>query len=158
MALSLSVGRVTAMLLRTEPFREVDRLTQQLLGTAARPAAMPMDAFAPPRLACWCSRVIGSADGWGCGWERWCMRCCTTRNVPSRSCRPAELGSTRMTAGDMVRKARDNRDGPSGAPSGRDGRCLHRLPVTSPRPPSSRPLARRAACAHRRGETVHKAT
>jgi HSP20 family protein len=33
------------MLVRTDPFRELDRLTQQLLGTAARPAAMPMDAY-----------------------------------------------------------------------------------------------------------------
>jgi HSP20 family protein len=33
------------MLMRTDPFRELDRLTQQLLGTTARPAAMPMDAF-----------------------------------------------------------------------------------------------------------------
>jgi len=32
------------MLMRTDPFRELDRLTQ-VLGTAARPAAMPMDAF-----------------------------------------------------------------------------------------------------------------
>ena len=33
------------MLVRTDPFREIDRITQQLLGTAARPAAMPMDAY-----------------------------------------------------------------------------------------------------------------
>ncbi|KJY41708.1 Hsp20/alpha crystallin family protein [Streptomyces sp. R33] len=33
------------MLMRTDPFRELDRLTQQVLGTAARPAAMSMDAF-----------------------------------------------------------------------------------------------------------------
>ncbi|MER6398589.1 Hsp20/alpha crystallin family protein [Kitasatospora sp. NPDC001603] len=33
------------MLIRTDPFRELDRLTQQLLGTTARPAAMPMDAY-----------------------------------------------------------------------------------------------------------------
>ncbi|MGW7054307.1 Hsp20/alpha crystallin family protein [Streptomyces sp. NPDC054887] len=33
------------MLMRTDPFRELDRLTQQLMGTNARPAAMPMDAF-----------------------------------------------------------------------------------------------------------------
>src|ERR1700743_1719569 len=33
------------MLMRTDPFRELDRLTQQLLGTAARPTAMPMDAY-----------------------------------------------------------------------------------------------------------------
>jgi HSP20 family protein len=31
--------------MRTDPFRELDRLTQQVLGTAAKPAAMPMDAF-----------------------------------------------------------------------------------------------------------------
>lgn len=36
------------MLMRTDPFREMDRLTQQLLGatgTLARPAVMPMDAW-----------------------------------------------------------------------------------------------------------------
>jgi HSP20 family protein len=36
------------MLMRTDPFRELDRLSQQLmgnLGTSARPAAMPMDAW-----------------------------------------------------------------------------------------------------------------
>lgn len=33
------------MLMRTDPFRELDRLTQQVWGTAARPSAMPMDAY-----------------------------------------------------------------------------------------------------------------
>src|ERR1700741_1000561 len=33
------------VLIRTDPFRELDRLTQQVLGTAARPAIMPMDAW-----------------------------------------------------------------------------------------------------------------
>jgi HSP20 family protein len=36
------------MLMRTDPFRELDRLTQQVLGTPgtlARPSAMPMDAW-----------------------------------------------------------------------------------------------------------------
>ena len=36
------------MLMRTDPFRELDRFSQQLLGnlgTTARPAAMPMDAW-----------------------------------------------------------------------------------------------------------------
>jgi HSP20 family protein len=34
------------MLLRTaDPFREFDRLTQQVLGTTNRPAVMPMDAW-----------------------------------------------------------------------------------------------------------------
>jgi HSP20 family protein len=33
------------MLMRTDPFRDLDRLTQQVFGTMARPAAMPMDAF-----------------------------------------------------------------------------------------------------------------
>jgi HSP20 family protein len=33
------------MLMRTDQFREFDRIAQQLFGTAARPAAMPMDAF-----------------------------------------------------------------------------------------------------------------
>ena len=36
------------MLMRTDPFRELDRLTQQVFGTQgtlARPAVMPMDAW-----------------------------------------------------------------------------------------------------------------
>jgi HSP20 family protein len=33
------------MLMRTDPFRDFDRLTQQLFGDATRPAAMPMDAY-----------------------------------------------------------------------------------------------------------------
>jgi HSP20 family protein len=33
------------MLMRTDPFRELDRLTQQVFGTASRPAVMPMDAW-----------------------------------------------------------------------------------------------------------------
>jgi len=36
------------MLMRTDPFRELDRLTQQVFGNAgtlARPSAMPMDAW-----------------------------------------------------------------------------------------------------------------
>lgn len=36
------------MLMRTDPFRELDRLSQQLLGnpgTTSRPTAMPMDAW-----------------------------------------------------------------------------------------------------------------
>lgn len=33
------------MIIRTDPFRELDRLTQQVLGTAARPVTMPMDAY-----------------------------------------------------------------------------------------------------------------
>jgi HSP20 family protein len=39
---------VNTMLMRTDPFRELDRLTQQFLtgqGTLARPAAMLMDAW-----------------------------------------------------------------------------------------------------------------
>jgi HSP20 family protein len=33
------------MLMRTDPFRELDRVAQQVLGTPTRPAAMAMDAF-----------------------------------------------------------------------------------------------------------------
>ena len=33
------------MLMRTDPFRDLDRLSQQVFGTTARPAAMPMDAY-----------------------------------------------------------------------------------------------------------------
>jgi HSP20 family protein len=39
---------VDTMLMRTDPFRELDRLTQQVFGNAGtptRPAAMPMDAW-----------------------------------------------------------------------------------------------------------------
>jgi HSP20 family protein len=36
---------VMKMLMRTDPFRELDRLNQQVLGTASRPAVMPMDAW-----------------------------------------------------------------------------------------------------------------
>jgi HSP20 family protein len=33
------------MLVRTDPFRELDRVAQQVLGTRGRPAVMPMDAW-----------------------------------------------------------------------------------------------------------------
>ncbi|MCP2296676.1 HSP20 family protein [Nocardia amikacinitolerans] len=33
------------MLMRTDPFRDLDRLAQQVFGTAAHPAAMPIDAW-----------------------------------------------------------------------------------------------------------------
>jgi HSP20 family protein len=33
------------MLMRTDPYRDFDRLTQQVFGTPVRPAAMPIDAF-----------------------------------------------------------------------------------------------------------------
>jgi HSP20 family protein len=33
------------MLMRTDPFRDLDRFTQRVPGTAARPAVMPMDAW-----------------------------------------------------------------------------------------------------------------
>jgi HSP20 family protein len=33
------------MLMRTDPFRDLDRLTEAVFGTAARPAVMPMDAY-----------------------------------------------------------------------------------------------------------------
>jgi len=33
------------MLMRTDPFRDFDRLIQQVAGTPARPAVMPMDAY-----------------------------------------------------------------------------------------------------------------
>lgn len=33
------------MLMRTDPFRDFDRLAQQVFGTPARPAAMPIDAY-----------------------------------------------------------------------------------------------------------------
>jgi HSP20 family protein len=36
---------VGEMLMRTDPFRDLDRLTQQVFGTATRPAAMTMDAW-----------------------------------------------------------------------------------------------------------------
>ena len=33
------------MLMRTDPFRELDRVAQQVFGTTTRPATMPMDAY-----------------------------------------------------------------------------------------------------------------
>jgi HSP20 family protein len=33
------------MLMRTDPFRDFDRFTEAMLGTRARPAVMPMDAY-----------------------------------------------------------------------------------------------------------------
>jgi HSP20 family protein len=33
------------MLMRTDPFRDLDRLADHVFGTAARPAGMPMDAY-----------------------------------------------------------------------------------------------------------------
>lgn len=33
------------MLMRTDPYRDFDRLVQQVMGTPARPASMPMDAY-----------------------------------------------------------------------------------------------------------------
>jgi HSP20 family protein len=33
------------MLIRSDPFRDFDRLAQQFLGTSSRPAVMPMDAW-----------------------------------------------------------------------------------------------------------------
>lgn len=39
---------MAAMLMRTDPFRELDRMTQQMMGgpgTWARPSVMPMDAW-----------------------------------------------------------------------------------------------------------------
>src|SRR5436190_14883809 len=42
------VMEVDTMLMRTDPFRELDRLTQQVFGnngTLARPSVMPMDAW-----------------------------------------------------------------------------------------------------------------
>jgi HSP20 family protein len=33
------------MLMRTDPFRDLDRLTDAMFGSAARPSALPMDAY-----------------------------------------------------------------------------------------------------------------
>ncbi|MDX6327359.1 MAG: hypothetical protein QOK15_3713 [Nocardioidaceae bacterium] len=33
------------MLMRTDPFRDLDRLTNAMLGSTARPSALPMDAY-----------------------------------------------------------------------------------------------------------------
>jgi HSP20 family protein len=33
------------MLMRSDPFRDLDRLAQQLVGTVSRPVVMPMDAY-----------------------------------------------------------------------------------------------------------------
>jgi HSP20 family protein len=34
-----------AMLMRTDPFREIDRMAEQFFGTASRPAVMHLDAY-----------------------------------------------------------------------------------------------------------------
>src|SRR3954469_10818578 len=39
------IQEVDMMLMRTDPFRDVDRWAQQVLGTAARAEVMPMDAW-----------------------------------------------------------------------------------------------------------------
>ena len=39
------IQEVEMMLMRTDPFRDLDRWAQQVAGTAARPAVMPMDAW-----------------------------------------------------------------------------------------------------------------
>ncbi len=36
---------MSQMLMRTDPFRDLDRLAQSVAGTPARPAAMPIDAY-----------------------------------------------------------------------------------------------------------------
>jgi HSP20 family protein len=33
------------MLMRTDPFRDLDRLTEAMMGTSARPTSLPMDAY-----------------------------------------------------------------------------------------------------------------
>jgi HSP20 family protein len=41
----IQTQEVLTMLMRTDPFRELDRLSQQVFGTMARPTVMPMDAW-----------------------------------------------------------------------------------------------------------------
>src|SRR5215207_270728 len=44
--LSTTVARGrTTVLMRTDPFRDLDRLAERVMGTRARPAAMPIDAY-----------------------------------------------------------------------------------------------------------------
>ncbi|MDQ1739139.1 MAG: hypothetical protein QOE53_791 [Pseudonocardiales bacterium] len=43
--LNPSLVEVATMLIRTDPFRELDRMAAQVFGTAARPTGMPMDAW-----------------------------------------------------------------------------------------------------------------
>lgn len=42
---TVTVEVATPMLIRTDPFRELDRFASQVLGTTSRPTAMPMDAW-----------------------------------------------------------------------------------------------------------------
>ena len=42
---TVTVEVATPMLIRTDPFRELDRFASQVFGTTARPTAMPMDAW-----------------------------------------------------------------------------------------------------------------
>jgi HSP20 family protein len=41
----VDIKEVHAMLVRSDPFRQFDRLAEEVFGTVARPAAMPMDAW-----------------------------------------------------------------------------------------------------------------
>jgi HSP20 family protein len=41
----LDTKEVVQMLMRFDPFRELDRLSQQAFGSMTRPAGMPMDAY-----------------------------------------------------------------------------------------------------------------
>jgi HSP20 family protein len=45
MAKPFESERRPMMLMRTDPFRDFDRLTQEVFGTRVRPAAMPIDAY-----------------------------------------------------------------------------------------------------------------
>jgi HSP20 family protein len=45
MASAMSEREEIPMLMRTDPFRELDRLAHQAFATSARPAAMPIDAY-----------------------------------------------------------------------------------------------------------------
>ncbi|WP_194922977.1 Hsp20/alpha crystallin family protein [Catenulispora pinisilvae] len=83
------------MLMRTDPFRDLDRFTQQLLGTAAagtwsRPNPMPMDAYRRGEEFVVCLDLPGvSPDAVDVGVERNVLTVKAER-------RPAETGDAEM--------------------------------------------------------------
>jgi len=51
------------MLMRTDPFRELDQVAQQFFGTAARPAVMPIDAYRKATSSSSCSTCPAAIRG-----------------------------------------------------------------------------------------------
>lgn len=86
------------MLLRTDPFRDFDRLAQQVLGTANRPTMVPMDAWREG------DHFVIELDLPGVGADR--IDLDVERNVLTvRAERPATNGEVEMLASERPRGA-----------------------------------------------------